>query len=389
MKKLQVLKPYYRVDECIDEIRHCLESGWTGLGGKTVEFEEAWKAYAELPYAHFLNSATAGLHLALRIFKDAYGWEQGDEVITTPLTFVSTNHAILYERLFPVFADVDPYSLCLDPASIESKITTRTRAVMYVGVGGHHGQLRKVRDLCKKHGLKLILDAAHMAGTKLCRGPTVNRDYHHVGPEADVTVFSFQAVKNLPTADAGMICFRDAEFDAKARKLSWLGIDKDTFFRSQQGGTYKWKYDVPEVGFKYHGNAIMAALGLVGLKYLDEDNARRRQLFEVYRGALDSIPGLRLIAQDTCNLYSRHLAQVEIEDKRDYVINELNADGIYPGVHYIDNTHYRMYRQALNTCPVAHKLSDQLLTLPLHLGMSDGDAIRVSNSIREALEYAT
>jgi len=383
--KIQVLKPTYRVDECLDAIRECLECGWTGLGFKTIEFEAAWKTYTGLPHAHFLNSATAGLHLAIKILKDAHGWQEGDEIITTPLTFVSTNHAILYERLFPVFADVDPYNLCLDPASVEAQITTRTRAVMYVGMGGHTGNLNQIRDICKKHGLKLILDAAHMAGTKVGVGPTVNENYQHVGDEADVSVFSFQAVKNLPTADGGMICFRDAEFDARARKLSWLGIDKDTFLRSSQGGSYKWKYDVPDVGFKYHGNSIMAALGLVALKYLDEDNDRRRKLFEVYRGELADTEGLRLASADTCHLYSRHLAQVIIPEKRDYVLNELNEDGVYPGVHYIDNTNYRMYRHALNTCPEAHRLSDELLTLPLHLGMTDEDAVRVATLIKEAL----
>ncbi len=236
----------------MDEIKECLECGWTGLGFKTVELEEKWREYTNLPYAHFLGSATAGLHLAVKILRDAHGWQDGDEIITTPLTFVSTNHAILYEKLFPVFADVNPKTLCLDPKSIEERITTRTRAVMYVGVGGNPGQLEEVRALCKRKGLKLILDGAHMAGTKV--------NGRHIGQEADVTVFSFQAVKNLSTADGGMICFQDTEFDAKARKLSWLGIDKDTFLRSSMQGDYKWKYDVPDVGYKYHGNSIMASL---------------------------------------------------------------------------------------------------------------------------------
>jgi len=374
---IQVLKPHYRVDECLAAIRECLEVGWTGLGFKTTEFEEAWKTYTGLPHAHFLSSATAGLHLAVRILKDAYGWEEGDEIITTPLTFVSTNHAILYERLFPVFADVHPDSLCLDPESIKQRITTRTRAVMYVGVGGNPGQLEEVRALCKKHNLKLILDAAHMAGTKVYHYP----DHRHVGPEADVTVFSFQSVKNLPTADGGMICFQDAEFDAKARKLSWLGIDKDTFLRSEQSGSYKWKYDVPEVGFKYHGNSIMAAMGLVGLKYLDEDNQRRGEIFQQYYGELHDTTGVRVVNYPAGSQQSRHLCQLVVE-RRDQVLLALNNKNIYPGVHYIDNTFYRMYRHAMNTCPVAHDLSNKLMTLPIHLGVTDEEALFVANSIK-------
>jgi len=394
MSNIQVLKPSYRVQECLDAVRECLECGWTGLGFKTTEFEEAWKTYTGLPHAHFLNSATAGLHLAIKIFKDAYGWEEGDEIITTPLTFVSTNHAILYERLFPVFADVHNNTLCLDPISVEEKITTRTRAVMYVGMGGLTGHLNQIRDLCKRHGLKLILDAAHMAGTKVINltpcppDKGISVETHHVGPEADVAIFSFQAVKNLPTADGGMICFQDAEFDAKARKLSWLGIDKDTYLRSNQGGSYKWKYDVPEVGFKYHGNSIMAAIGLVQLKYLDEDNQRRQAIFDIYYRNLHDVDKMSIISEfaysGQCPRPSRHLCQIVVRH-RDLILQQLNSRGIYPGVHYVDNTHYRMYRHALNTCPRAQRLSNQLLTLPIHLEMTDADVERVALAVEESV----
>jgi dTDP-4-amino-4,6-dideoxygalactose transaminase len=143
MKPIQLFVPTFRVDECLDQVRECLEKGWTGLGFKTNEFETAWKAYTGLPHAHFLNSATSGLHLAVRLLKERHGWQDGDEVISTPLTFVSSNHAILYERLKPVFADVDEF-LCLDPQSIAARITPRTRAVIFVGLGGNTGQLPAV-----------------------------------------------------------------------------------------------------------------------------------------------------------------------------------------------------------------------------------------------------
>ena len=122
MNKINVLKPKYRTQEVLDEIKICLDKGWTGMGFKTVEFEEAWKDYTKLDHAHFIQSNTAGLHLALHMFKTQEGWNDGDQIITTPLTFVSTNHAILYERLQPVFADVDEH-LCLDPKSIEKRIS--------------------------------------------------------------------------------------------------------------------------------------------------------------------------------------------------------------------------------------------------------------------------
>ena len=155
MDKIQVLKPKYRTEEILKEIQECLDTSWTGMGGKAIEFEEKWKDYADFEHAHFLQSATAGLHLALKVFKEKYGWEDGDEIITTPLTFVSTNHAIMYENLKPVFADVDD-SLCLDPDSILSNITDKTRAVMLVGIGGNIGQYQKIREICDLQNIPLI-----------------------------------------------------------------------------------------------------------------------------------------------------------------------------------------------------------------------------------------
>src|SRR6185503_12653192 len=136
---IQVFVPTFRIEECLAEIRECLEKGWTGLGFKTVQFETAWKEYTGLPYAHFVGSATDGLHLAVCLLKEDGAWQEGDEIISTPLTFVSSNHVILQENLTPVFADVDEY-LCLDPKSVEARITPRTRAVIFVGLGGNIGR---------------------------------------------------------------------------------------------------------------------------------------------------------------------------------------------------------------------------------------------------------
>ena len=159
MKNIQLFKPKFRTEECLEEIRECLDKGWTGLGFKTVQLEEEWKKYTGLQHAHYLCSATAGLDLAVNIFKEEFGWEEDDEIITTPLTFVSTNHAILYNNLKPVFADVDEY-LCLDPESIRSRITDKTKAVIFVGLGGSTGRLSEVEKICRENGLKLILDAS-------------------------------------------------------------------------------------------------------------------------------------------------------------------------------------------------------------------------------------
>ena len=382
LKKINVLKPKFRTKEILNVIEECLDKGWTGIGFKTIEFEEAWKQYTNLPNAHFISSNTVGLHLALNLFKNKYNWDNNSEIITTPLTFISTNHAIMYENLKPVFADVDE-SLCLDPKSVESKITSNTKAIMFVGIGGNTGKLLEIKDICKKYNLKLILDAAHMAGTKIKNVfPEAGYTTEHVGKEADVTIFSFQAVKNLPTADSGMICFKDSEDDKLARQLSWLGIDKDTYSRSTKG-SYKWKYDVPNIGFKYNGNSIMASIGLVQLQYLDEDNSYRNYISSLYRKYLNSSID---IVED--NWYvaksSKHLFQIRVnEDVREKLINELYGEDIYPGVHYIDNTTYKMYKYAHGTCPNAHKFSNQLLTLPIHLDLTEYDIKRISKIVNK------
>jgi dTDP-4-amino-4,6-dideoxygalactose transaminase len=361
MDPIQLFVPTFHIEEDLAQIRECLEKGWTGLGFKTVDIETAWKDYTGLPYAHFLNSATAGLHLAVCLLKQEGHWQEGDEVITTPLTFVSSNHAILYEHLKPVFADVDD-TLCLDPASIAERITPRTKAVCYVGLGGNTGMLLEVYKLCQQRGIKLILDASHMTGTRWQNG-------QHVGAEADVSVFSFQAVKNLPTADSGMICFKDAYLDSEVRKWSWLGINKDTYSRTAAQGAYKWYYDVEYEGFKYHGNSIMAAIGLVELKYVDQTNAYRRQIAAWYDELLKEEPKIKHIFVEPDCISSRHLYQILV-DRRDEVMLALNQAQIYPGVHYRDNTLYKMYAYAQGTCPRSHYASDHLISLPIHMRLS-------------------
>ena len=374
---IQLFVPTFDTEACLEHIRECLEKGWTGMGFKTVEFEEKWKQYTGMKNAYYLNSATAGLNLSFEILKEVNGWEDGDEVITTPMTFVSSNHAILLANLKAVFADVDD-SLCLDPASVEERITSRTRAVLFVGMGGNTGAYEKIVEICRKHDLKLVLDAAHMAGTRL------NGDFP--GKDADVVNYSFQAVKNLPTADSGMICFADEKLDTIARRRAWLGINKDTYARTGSGGTYKWRYDVEYVGNKYHGNSIMASIGLAQLPHLDRDNAYRRQLASWYDSLLkphaDKIKFIHIPAE--CES-SRHLYQIMIED-RDGLMAHLNSREIYPGVHYVDNTQYRMYEYAKGTCPKAAYASEHLLSLPMHMRLTYADVKFIADTIIEYLK---
>lgn len=373
---IQVLKPKFHVDECLEAVRECLEKGWTGMGFKTVEFEEAWKKYTGHKHAYFLNSNTAGLHLAVKILKMENNWNDGDEIISTPITFISTNHAIMYENMKVNFADVDEY-LCLDPADVERKITDKTKAVVFVGYGGRVGQLEKIINICQKHNLKLILDAAHMAGTRMNGVTPGTLD------GVDAAVYSFQAVKNLPTGDSGMICFNSESGDKLVRQMAWLGINKDTYARSNKG-TYSWKYDVDYLGYKYNGNAVMAAVALVQLRYLDEENMRRCEIAATYNEGFKNNSNIKIVPAPFSDECSYHIYELIVPD-RELLLEKLAKQDIYCGVHYRDNTEYSMYRYAYGTCPKAHEVSQHLITLPLHMWLTDDDVHKIIKVVNESV----
>ena len=374
---IQVLKPKFHVDECLEAVKECLEKGWTGMGFKTVQFEEEWMKYTGHKYAYYLNSNTVGLHLAVKILKMQNGWNDGDEIISTPITFVSTNLAIMYENLTPKFADVDEY-LCLDPVDVEKKITPKTKAVIYVGYGGRVGQLQKIIEICKKHNLKLILDAAHMSGTK------VNGVTPGTWDGIDVTVYSFQAVKNLATGDSGMICWNNKEAADLTRMLAWCGINKDTYARSNKG-TYAWKYDVDYVGYKYNGNAIMGAIALTQLKYLDEENERRRQIVRMYNEGFRNNKNITIIPANYADECSYHLYELAVPD-REALLEFLSKNEINCGVHYRDNTEYSIFAYGNGSCPKAHEISQHLITMPLHMWLTDEDVNKIITKVNEFLK---
>jgi len=389
MKNIQVFKPFYRTEEIVDLVRQCCNEGWTGIGGKMTDFETAWKDYSGAQTCHFLNSATAGLHLAIMQLKMKYNWnghddwDTKDEIISTSITFISSNHAILYNGLKVVFADVDE-SGCIDPESLKERITSKTKAVLFVGLGGNIGKLHEIIKICKENNLKLIYDAAHSSGTKWV---TTLKQVGCCRDGIDVSVFSGQAVKNLPVCDAGWICWNgdDAEeMDKQTRQLSWLGIDRSTDQRTQQKGSYKWHYNVVEVGYKYHGNAILGCFGLVGLKYLEKDNAYRRYLCDLYMHHL-KYTNLKIITHSEECISSRHLFQILVE-KRDETMLALNQYGIYPGVHYRSNINYPMYNYAKDTCSKAEYYSEHNISLPLHMHMTDSDVQYICDSLKNILK---
>jgi dTDP-4-amino-4,6-dideoxygalactose transaminase len=371
-KSIQLFTPHFQIEECLAEIRVCLEKGWTGIGFKTNDFEKLFSEYTGQKYCHFLNSNTNGSHLLLEMLKKTKGWADGDDIISTAITFVSTNHSILNARLNPVFADVDD-SLCMTPANVRASITSKTRAVIFVGIGGNSGCIEEIANICKEKGLVFIYDAAHSAGSKLN-----GRDLSFY---ADYTVYSFQAVKNLPTADSGLITVKTEEEDKLVRQLSWCGINKDTFSRSKDG--YKWLYSVDDVGYKYNGNSIMAAIAIVQLRYLDEGNARRRTLAAMYQSKISKIPRLHYISHANEHESSRHLVQLLLPNSkfRNDLIEYLDQNGIGSGVHYRSNSRYPMY--ANNTTPYSNEIDEKIISLPCHLNLSDEDVGYVVEKISD------
>ena len=368
-RNIPLFVPSFDVDGCLAEIRVCLEKGWTGIGFKTTEFEDLFSEYVGEKYCHFVNSNTNGIHLLLEMLKLTKGWADDDEIISTGLTFVSTNHSIIHAGLKPVFADVDR-SLCITAAEVERKITPRTRAVVFVAIGGNSAELPAIADLCRAKGLAMILDAAHSAGARL--------HGRHLSSYADYSIFSFQAVKNLPTGDSGLITVRTEEEDRLVRQLSWCGINKDTYSRSQGG--YRWQYSVDAVGFKYHGNSIMAAIAIAQLRLLEAGNARRRELAALYRDGLAGLPDVHYIAHSNEEESSRHLIQF-ILPRRNDLIAHLQDCGVGTGVHYLCNSRYGMYSH--NDVPFSQSIDERIISLPCHLKMTDEDAGFVIDRISE------
>ena len=372
---IRLFSPFFRTEEVLAEIRECLERGWTGPGYKSIQFEQAWCRYTGLPHAHFLNSGTAALHVAFAVLKKAHGWHDGDEVITTPFTFVSTNHAIVYEKLHPVFADIDEH-LCLDPASVAARLTPRTRAVCFVGIGGNPGRYAQVLAWCRQHGLKMVLDSTHMAGTWI--------GGRHAGCDADAAAFSFHAIKNLPTADSGMICFPEAALDRAARRFAWLGIEKDDDRGARAALPSQGRYTIEGLGFKYHGNATVASMALVGLRYLDEDNAKRRQVAAWYDELLPDLPQAERVPMASGCTLSRHLYQVLVP-RRDEVMDRLNERQILTGWHYPDNTTCSIFAHGRGSCPNAARAAGRVLSLPMHVLLQRADVERVVAALRSVL----
>ncbi len=363
---IPVFRPYTDGKE-IEYLKDVINSGWWGLGPKTKEFEEKFSHYIGCKYGIGLNSATAALHLAFKCLDI-----EGYEVITPSMTFVSTNHAILYNGGIPVFCDIEEDNLNIDPDKIEALITTKTKAIVIVHFGGYACNMEKIIDIANKYNIYLIEDSSHASGGKY-------KD-KMLGSMGDFGIFSFQAVKNLSTGDGGMLTTNNEEWFERSKKLRWVGISKDTFARGSEK-SYSWFYDVVELGFKYHMNDIMAAIGLAQLEKLDWMNDIRRKWSDYYREQLAEIKEIKCPTKKDYMFPACHNFVIKTE-KRDELKNYLMDKGITTGVHYYPNHLYDMYKPYYRKLPITEGIWKKLITLPLYPGLAEEELDFVIESIK-------
>jgi len=366
---IPVFRPSMGDDE-IKAVEKVLRSGWIGLGPKTREFEERFADYVGVEHAVALNSCTAALHLSLKVMD-----VDGGEVITSPMSFISTNHAILYNNAIPVFADIEEDTLNMRIDEIERLIGPKTRAILLVHYGGHACDMDPILEIAGKKDIRVIEDAAHA-----CGGEYKNRKIGSIG---HATCFSFHAVKNLAMGDGGMITLHDSVAAERLRKLYWLGISRGTWDRSKDKA-YKWEYDVEEIGYKYHLNDILAAIGLVQLEKLDRANARRREIVEKYNKAFGDMNWLQTPVEKDYARSANHNYVIKVLDgRRDALIEYLAANDISTGVHYIPNHLYDIYKPFYRKLPVAERIWLQLVTLPLFPDLTEDEQNHIIEKVKD------
>ena len=358
-----------------------LRSGWVTTGPKTRQFEEQFAIYVGAHHAIALNSCTAGLHLSLI----AHHVGMGDEVITSPMTFAATANVIEHVGAKPVFVDVEPDALNIDPHKLARAVTPRTRAVIPVHFGGHPCDLDAIHQVAERHGFPVIEDAAH-AIEGVCRGRSI-------GSISRATCFSFYATKNITTGEGGMLTTDDHELARKVRLLSRHGISVDAWKRRGPEGYRHW--DIVAPGYKYNMSDIQAALGLCQLAKIDRFHKMRRRWTQRYDEAFADLP--EVILSKRCgdvecayHLYVVRFLTENLSVSRDELMAMIQERGIGVGIHFRPvhlHPYYReKYGYALGACPVAEYAGQRVISLPLFPAMTEDD---VDYVIREVCDLVT
>ena len=370
-----------RIDEDeIEEVVSCLRSGWIGTGPRVAEFERRFAAYKGASHAVAVNSCTAALHLSIL----AAGIGPGDEVITTPLTFIASVNAIIHAGATPVLADVDPRSMNIDPECVKARITRRTKAILPVHFAGRACDMDPLCALADAHGLTVVEDCAH----------AIETEYHgrKAGCFGDFGCFSFYVTKNIITGEGGLILARKPEHAARLKVLALHGMSSDAWKRFGDEG-YK-HYLVTEAGFKYNMMDLQASLGLRQLEKVERYWLRRQEIWARYMTELADLP-LTLpapVEADTRHAY--HLFSVFVDGKRagitrDAFLTAMTGHKIGVGVHYLSLPEHPHYQERFgwtpDEWPNARDIGRQTVSLPISAKLTDEDVGDVIAAVRHIL----
>jgi len=362
------------------QVREVMTSGWLNSGPKVREFEKVIAGLARVRYAAALSSGSAGLQLTL----EALGAGPGKEVITTPFTFVATAAAIIHTGATPIFADINPATLTIDPDEVARKITTETQCVLPVDIAGRPADYNRLAALCKRYNLSLVADAAHSLGARIGK--------KSIAQLADAAVHSFQATKNLTTADGGMVLSRHKALIERVRLLARHGMTTTAF---QRRNSQRWAYDVVELGHKANLSDLHAAVGLGQLSVFEKNQAHRDRLAERYLRHLDGLQDyLELPTVSSGEYHAWHLFIIKLHLSRLRIgrnrFMALLADaGIETGVHYrplFEMSFYRELGYAEQYFPNAAYAGRRVMSLPLYpeLKLADVDFVcdRIAGIVR-------
>ena len=360
-----------------------VRSGWITMGSRTIEFEEKFAAYVGAKHAIGVCSGTAGLHLAL----DAIGLKQGEEVLVPTTTFTASAEVVVYFKAKPVLVDVDAASLCIDPADAERRITPRTRAIIPVHLGGHPCEMEAIDYLAKRHGLRVIEDAAHSL-------PASYRGVR-VGAISEQTVFSFYATKPITTGEGGMVTTDNDGLAARMRVMRLHGISQDAWKRYSAEGS--WRYEVVDSGYKYNPTDIQSAIGIVQLGRCDAMNAERAEIASRYNQAFAGkraleVPTVGANCESAWHLYILRLNLELLTIHRADMIEKLKERGIGTSVHFIPLHMHPYYRKTYGyraeDFPVASREYERYLSLPIFPGMTGMQIDYVIENVLEIVKHA-
>ncbi|MBR3097982.1 MAG: UDP-4-amino-4,6-dideoxy-N-acetyl-beta-L-altrosamine transaminase [Clostridia bacterium] len=361
-------------DDDIAAVVETLKSDYLTTGPKVAEFEKALAEYTGAKYAVAVSNGTAALHIACL----AAGIQEGDEVITTPLTFAASSNCVLYCGGKTVFADVDPRTYNIDPEDVRRKITDRTKAIIPVHLSGQPCDMDAIHKIAEEYHLIVIEDAAHAIGAEY-RG-------QKIGSLSDMTEFSFHPVKHVTTGEGGAVTTNSEELYQKLLLFRTHGITRNPDLMTRcEGG---WYYQQLDLGYNYRITDIQCALGISQLKKLDRSLARRREIARRYDEAFRDVPGLIIPYQAPEALNSYHLYILQFTDvDRKAAYDMLQEAGIHVNVHYIPTytfPYYRTHGYADTCCPNAEKIYGNILSIPMYYGITDEEIEYVIENVKKA-----